>query len=151
MSVKFVRSPNRPLLIGAGIALLLLATFSAGGAAARHFPVPIVVMSGTRDAVLGAALLFVAVRRSQFAGATAVIVAALLTFSVALTALTSLVFASVHLSWWVTVDLAIAAVVISPFLFPWSRTANKPVLFWIAATIAAMTLLIGALALLARL
>lgn len=40
--------------------------------------VPWVLMHGARDAILGTALLFVALRKSQFAGVTAVIVAALL-------------------------------------------------------------------------
>ena len=48
------------------------------------------------------------------------------------------------------VVLAIAAIVVGPSLFPWSRTANKSVLFWTGLTIAAATLLIGAAALLAR-
>jgi hypothetical protein len=151
MTVKFVRAPNNLVLIAAGIALLLLA-FRAGMVATNHLPTPLVVGSFTRDAVLGAALLFVALRRSQFAGATAVIVATLLTFVVvAPMAFESVAFGSVHVTWSMAIYLAIAAGVIAPSLFPWSGTANKPVLFWMGLTFAAVTLLLGTIALTARL
>jgi hypothetical protein len=165
MPVKPVRSPNNFILIAAGIALLLMA-LRAGMAAASHYPIPTdcvggeaaaVAMSCTRDAILGTALLFVALRRSRFAGATAVIVATLLLFGVALpmfilaVASASMAFASFRVSWSVAIDLAIAASLIAPLLFPWSGTANKPVFFWVAITFASATLLIGSLAFLARL
>ena len=86
MSVKVVRAPNNPVLIGAGIALLLLAAWGVSGApaAARalQYRIPIWVLTGgdIRDGILGIALLYVALRRSKFAAATTVVVAALLTF-----------------------------------------------------------------------
>jgi hypothetical protein len=67
MSVKFVRAPNDPVLIAAGTALLLLAARNTTVAAAGHYPMPVVVTSGIGNAVLGTALLFVVLRRSQFA------------------------------------------------------------------------------------
>ena len=155
MAAKFVRAPNSPILIAAGIALLLLATFAAGKAAANHYPMPLVLLVAghvIRNAVLGAALLFVAIRRSPYAGATAAIVATLLTFGVVpQMAIASMANGSVHLTWLMTIDLAIAATVIVPSLFPWNGTANKPVLFWMGLTIAAAMLLIGSAGLLARL
>jgi hypothetical protein len=80
MVVKFVRAPNSPVLLAAGIALLLLAARNAEMAAAGHFPMALVVASCARNAILGAALLYVALRASRYAGVTAVIVATLLTF-----------------------------------------------------------------------
>jgi hypothetical protein len=87
MAAKFVRAPNSAVLIAGGIALLLLAVSGAGMAAANanHYRIPVltlVFMGGSGDAILGAALLFVALRRSQFSGATAVIVATVLAFGV---------------------------------------------------------------------
>jgi hypothetical protein len=157
MAVKFVRAPNSAVLIAGGIVLLLLAVRGAGMAAASANParIPVVVllvMGGARDAILGAALLVVALRRRQFAGATAVIVATLLTFGVVFGHVTSLVFGmSAHVTWWTAVYLAIAASVIGPSVFPWNLTANKPVLFWMGITIGAITLLLGAVVLMARL
>ena len=86
MSVKVVRAPNNPVLIGAGIALLLLAAWGVSGAPAAakalQYRLPMVVLAGgaIRDGILGIALLYVALRRSKFAAATTVVVAALLTF-----------------------------------------------------------------------
>lgn len=105
----------------------------------------------TRNAILGAALLFIALRRSQFAGATVVIVATFLTVGVALPALGSLTFGSVQMTWLDGIDLAIAVAILWPSIFPWSRSANKPVLFWVALTSGAMALLVGTVAILARL
>jgi len=157
MSVTFVRAPNSRVLIAGGIALLLLAARVAWTAAAiaNDYGLPVVslaVTGGAWDAIPGAALLFVVLRRSQFAGATAVIVATLLMFRVVFTHVTSLVFGrSAHVTWWTAVYLAIAAAVVGPSLFPWSRTANKPVFFWMGLTFATLTLLSGIVVLMARL
>ena len=138
MAVRFVRAPNSPALIAGGIALLLLAVRGAEMAAANandyRMPVAsLVVLGGASDAILGAALLFVALRRSQFAGAAAVIVATFLTFGIVLRHVTLLFFGTPgHVTWWTAVYLAIAATIVGPSLFPWSRRANKPVLFWMA-------------------
>ena len=157
MASKFVRTPNSAVLIAGGIALLLLAVRGAwtAVASANHYQLPVVdlvVIGGVWNAILGAALLFVAVRRSQFAGATAVVVATFLIFGVVFNRVTSLAFGlSAPLTWWTAIDLAIAASIVGPSLFPWSPTANKPVLFWMGLTIAALVILFGSLALLARL
>lgn len=154
MAAKFVRAPNSPVLFAAGIALLLLAVLAAGRAAANHYQMPaLLLVAGhiTRNAILGAALLFIALRRSQFAGATVVIVATFLTVGVALPALGSLTFGSVQMTWLDGIDLAIAVAILWPSIFPWSRSANKPVLFWVALTSGAMALLVGTVAILARL
>lgn len=96
--------------------------------------------------------LFIAVRRSQFAGAIAVVVATFLFLAVVFNCITSLAFGlSAPLTWWAAIYLAIAASIVGPSLFPWSPTANKPVLFWMGLTIAALVALFGSLALLARL
>lgn len=156
MSAKFVRAPNSPVLIAAGIALLLLAARGAWTAAANanHYRMPVgdlVFIGGAQDATLGTALLFFALRKSQFAGATAVTVATILTFGIVTRHVTSLVFGtSARVTWWTAVNLAIAACIIGPSLFPWSPTANKPVLFWMSITIAATTLLFGTVVLMAR-
>src|SRR5260221_9728959 len=157
MAVRFVRAPNNAVLIAGGIALLLLAVRGAGMAAAnandyRISVVHLVVLGGAWNAILGAALLLVALRRSQFAGAAAVIVATLMTFSVVFGLVASFaVRLSARLTWWTAVYLAIAATVVGPSLFPWSRTANKPALFWMGLTIGATTLLFGTVVLMARL
>lgn len=104
-----------------------------------------------RDAILGLALLFVALRRSQFAGVTAVIVATFLTFLVLASVLMSVAFRPFHASWWDAIYLTIAVAILWPSLFPWSRSANKPVLFWMCLTFAAATLLFGSPIVLARL
>src|SRR5437588_6934004 len=156
MAAKYVRAPNSAVPIAGGIALLLLAVSGARMAAANanHYRIPVltlVFIGGAGDAILGAALLFVGLRKSQFAGATAVIVATVLTFGIVARHVISLFFAaSAGVTWWTAVYLAIAAGLIGPSLFPWSWKANKPVLFWMALTVAALIILIGGLALLAR-
>lgn len=156
MAVKFVRAPNSAILIAGGIALLLLAVRGAEMAVANtnHYGVPVVglvVLGGAWNAILGAALLFATLRRSQFAGATAVIVASILMFGFVFNQVTSLAFGlTAHFSWWTAINLAIAASIVGPSLFPWSATANKPVLFWMGLTIAALVILFGSVALLAR-
>ena len=114
---------------------------------------PLALVSGgvVRDVILGLALVFVALRGSKFAGATAVIAATFLIFGVAVKTFTSLTFASVHFSWWSGIEAALAIVILWPSLFPWSRSANTPVLYWMALTFGALTLLGGTLAILARL
>jgi len=120
--------------------------------ATSQLPMPLVVGSFTRDAIFGAALLFAALRKSQFAGAAAIIVATFLTLGVvAPIAFDSVAFESVHQTRWMAIDLAIATIVIAPSLFPWSGSANKPVLFWIGLTIGATALLLLTAAVLARL
>lgn len=156
MTRRFVRAPNASLLIAAGVALILLAMLNAGMAVphANNYRIEMVValaIGVLRNATLGMALLFVAIRRSQFAGATAVIVATFLIFGVALNAFASLAFSSVDLSWWSLIDLAIAAAILWPSLFPWSLSANRPILFLIASTFGALSLIGGSLAMLARL
>ena len=156
MAVKSVRSPNSIALIASGIALLLLAALGARMAAANanHYQMPMVFLAGgpIRNAILGAALLIVALRTSQFAGATAVIVATFITFSVVFGQVTSFAFGlPSHVTWWTAVYLVIAASLIGASLFPWSRFANKPALRLMGVTFAMLTLLVGSLALLARL
>jgi hypothetical protein len=157
MAVRFVRAPNSPALIAGGIALLLLAVRGADMAAAnaidyRMSVASLAIMGGGWDAILGAALLFVALRRSQFAGAAAVIVATFLTFGIVLKHVTLLFFGTPgHVSWWTAFYLGIAATIVAPSLFPWSRTANKPALFWMGLTIGATTLFLGTLAIIVRL
>lgn len=156
MAVKFVRASNRAVLFAGGIALLLLAVRGAEMAVANlnHYRIPVVdlvVIGGARDTILGAALLFVTLRRSQFEGATAVIVASILMFNIVFYHVASLAFGlTAHLTWWTAIYLALAASIIGPSLFPWSPTANKPVLFWMGLTIAALVVLFGSVILLAR-
>jgi len=152
MSASFVRAPNNPVLITAGMALLSLAASKAAVATANHYPMPMVVIGSFRDASLGIVLLIVMLRWSRFAGATAVIVATFLVFGIAVEYVTLLASeGSARLNWWTAVHLAIAGSLVGPSLFPWNSTANKPVLFWMALTIGAMTLLIGGFAILVRL
>jgi hypothetical protein len=156
MTLKFVRAPKTPVLIAAGMALLLLATVGAGMVAtsANPYRLPVVIRASgaIHDAIFGIALLFVALRRSPFAGATAVIVATFIAFNVVLNRATSLVFGlSDRVTWWTAVYLAIAASVIGSSLFPWSRTANKPAFILMGLTFATLTLLMVSLAVLARL
>lgn len=157
MASKFVRAPNSAVLIAGGIALLLLAVRGAwtAEANANHYQIPVVdllIIGGASNGILGAALLLVAVRRDQLAGAMAVIVATFLIFGVVFDRVTSLVFGlSAPLTWWTAIYLSIAAIIIAPSLFPWSPSANKPALFWMGLTIAALVILVGSLALLARL
>lgn len=157
MTSKLVRAPNSVVLIAGGIVLLLLAVRGAWTAVANanHYHLTVadlVVIGGAWNAILGAALLFIAVRRSQFAGAIAVVVATFLFLAVVFNCITSLAFGlSAPLTWWAAIYLAIAASIVGPSLFPWSPTANKPVLFWMGLTIAALVALFGSLALLARL
>ncbi len=157
MAAKVVRAPNSAVLVAGGSALLLLALRGAGMAVAdaNHYPIPLVsrvVMGGALDAILGTALLFVALRKSQFAGATAVIVATFLTFGLAMKVLGVLVFGlPFHLGWVGAFDLAIVAAIVGPLLFPWNRNANRRVFFWMGLTFATLTLLVGSLVVLARL
>jgi hypothetical protein len=65
MAVKLVRVPNSAVLIAGGIALLLLAVRGAGMAVgdANHYAIPLVsraAIGGALDAILGTAVLFVA-------------------------------------------------------------------------------------------
>jgi hypothetical protein len=82
-----------------------------------------------------------------------VVVATLLIFVavVAPLAFASVGLGSFHVTWFTAIHLAIAAGVIAPSLFPWSGAANKPVLFWMVLTFAAVTLLVGTSVLLVRL
>ncbi len=157
MASKVVRAPNSVVLIAGGIALLLLAVRGAWTAMANanHYRIPVAdlaVIGGAWNAILGAGLLFAGIRKSQFAGGIAVVVATFLIFGLLLNGVASLAFGlSAPLTWWTAVYLAIAASIVGPSLFPWSSTANKPALFWIGLTIAALVILFGSLALLARL
>ena len=155
MATKVVRAPNNQILIAAGVTLLVLAAFGAWTATTSNpYSIPVVswvIIRGGRDAVLGAALLFAALRKSRFTGATAVIVATVLMSGIAMKAFASAAFGLVfHLAWGDAFDLAIAAAIVAPLLFPWNSNANKPVLFWAGLTFATLTLLVGSLAVLAR-
>jgi hypothetical protein len=156
IEVKFVRAPNKISLLAAAIALVLLATLSARAALANahHYRVPGVILAGgaIRDVVFAAALLFAALSRSRFAGPTSTIIATLLTFVVTAPLVIHFVaFGSVHPSWWDAIYLALAAAIAGPSLFPWSASANWPVLFCVVLTFAAATLLLGSAAVVARL
>jgi hypothetical protein len=155
MTFKLVRAPNSSVLIVVGMALLLFGTMSIERAVLNanphHFPVVVLAEGGIKDAVFGVALLYVALRKSQFAGATAVIIATFLTFGVVFSHATSLAFGlSDHITWWDAVYPAIAASILGLSLFPWSQTTNKPALFLMGLTFATLTFLVGSLALLAR-
>lgn len=157
MAAKVVRVSNSALPTAGGIALLLLAFRGAAMAIANagRYGMPVgaaALMGGGLDAIFGAALVVVALRKSQFTGVTAVIVATSLLFSFAFSHVSSLAFGlSAHFTLWTAIDLAIAGVIIWPSLFPWSSTANKPTFFWMGLTVAVWTLILGSLALLARL
>ena len=157
MAAKAVRASDSALPIAGGTALLLLALRGAATAIAElgHYGMPVgaaAFMGGGWDAIFGAALVIVALRKGQFAGVTAVIVATSLLFRFAFSNIASLAFGlSTHFTWWTAIHLAIAVVIIWPTLFPWSSTANKPTFFWMRLTVASWTLMLGSLALLARL
>lgn len=156
MPAKSLRAPTSPVLIVAGTALLLLAALGTRAAVlnASHYQVPVVVLAGgaIKQAILGMALLFVGVRQSKFAGPTAVIVATFITFGFALEFVGWLVFGtSVRVSWVAAINVAIAAGILWPSIFPWSWSANKPVFFWAGLTFGTLTLLFGTVILLARL
>ena len=155
MAVRSIRAPNNLVLIAAGIALLLLAVLGVrtAVASAHLYRIPVWALSGNAitNAMFGTALLFVALRGSQFAGATAVIVATVITFVFMLYHVTSLVFGlSDHISWWSAVYPVIAASLLGASLFPWSRPANKPALLLMGLTFAILTLLFGTVTFLAR-
>jgi len=155
MAVRSIRAPNSLVLIAAGIALLLLAVLGTrtAVASAHLYRIPVWALSGNAitNAMFGAALLVVALRRSQFAGATAVIVATVITFVFVLYHVTSLVFGlSDHISWWSAVYPVIAASLLGASLFPWSRPANKPALLLMGLIFAILTLLFGTVTFLAR-
>jgi hypothetical protein len=155
MATRSIRTPNNGILIAAAITLLYLATFRAWRATVSNpYSIPVVpwvAMHCARDAILGIALLIVALRKSQFAGAIAVIVATLLMFTVALPVVTDMAFGlAFHPSWWAALYLAIAAAIAGPLLFPWSSNANRPVFLWMGLTFGTMTLLLGSVAILAR-
>ena len=155
MAVRSIRAPNNLVLVAAGTALLLLAVLGVrtAVASAHLYRIPVWALSGNAitNAMFGAALLVVALRRSQFAGATAVIVATVITFVFVLYHVTSLVFGlSDHISWWSAVYPVIAASLLGASLFPWSRPANKPALLLMGLIFAILTLLFGTVTFLAR-
>lgn len=111
----------------------------------------LVALGGAWDAILGTALIVVALRRSQFTGATAVIVATVTVFGFALRQVTSLAFGLPdHIGWATAVHQAIAVGLIGSSLFPWSRTANKPALLLMGLTFASLVLFYDTVTLLAR-
>ena len=155
MAVRSIRAPNSLVLIAAGIALLLLGVLGVrtAVASAHLYRIPVWALSGNAitNAMFGAALLFVALSGSQFAGATAVIVATVITFVFMLYHVTSLVFGlSDHISWWSAVYPVIAASLLGASLFPWSRPANNPALWLMGLIFAILTLLFGTVTFLAR-
>jgi hypothetical protein len=156
MQTKFVRTPNRPVLIVAGLALLLLAitAIEAGAVNANHYRVPLIVLaeSGIIDAFFGLALVYAALRKNQFAGATAVVIATFLVFGILMHALMAVTFRlPFGLGWERVLTIAIAGALLSQSIFPWSRSANKPVFFWMALTFGSLAILFGSVVLLARL
>jgi hypothetical protein len=158
MTAKFVRAPNRPVLVGAALAFLLFAAWGVQNAAATvvalnyRMPLWILAAGAIRDAIFGIALLYVALRKSQFAGATAVVIATFLIFGIALDAFASVAFGlAFHIGWGKVETVAIAGAILWPSVFPWSRSANKPVLFWMALTFGLLTLLMGSAMILVRL
>jgi hypothetical protein len=155
MASKLVRANSRTVLIAAGVAFLVLAMSAAQSAIvmAHRYQIPLWMVSGgaIRDVILGLGLVFFSIRRSKFAGAMAVIAATFLLFGLALRIFTSLASASVHFSWWNGIDVALAIAILWPSIFPWSRSANTPVLFWMTLTFGALTLVFGTVAILARL
>jgi hypothetical protein len=156
MQAKFVRAPNRAVLIVAGLALLLFAMVGIEGAVLNenHYRVPVMVLAegAIMDALFGLALLYVAFRKSQFAGATAVVIATFLMFGILMDAFASVAFGlDFHVGWGKASAFAIAAAMLWASIFPWSPSANKPVFFWMALTFGGLTLLVGSAALLARL
>jgi len=156
MSVKSIRAPSNPVLIAAGLALLLLAALGAKTAAANvnHYRIPTAVLAegAMMDAFLGSALIFVALRRSKYAGVTSVVVASFLLFGLAMQIVASVAFrVPLHVTWWNGIILAIAATILWPSVLPWSPSANKPVFFWMGLTFGAMALLLGTVVVLARL
>jgi hypothetical protein len=155
MPAKSIRAPNSFVLIAAGTALLLFAELGTRAAvmSANHY-VPVMALAGGPiiDAILGISLLFAGLRQSQFAGVAAVIVATLIIFSLALKYFGWLVFgAPARVSWWTAIEVALVAGILWPSIFPWSWSANKPVLLWAGLTFGAQTLLLGTIILLARL
>jgi hypothetical protein len=104
MNVEGIRAPSNPVLIAAGLALLLLAALGAKTAAANanHYRIPTVVLAegAIIDAFLAAALFFVALRRSRYAGVTSVVVASFLLFGLAMKIVTSVAFSlPLHVTW----------------------------------------------------
>ena len=156
MGSKIVRAPDSRVLIVAGVALLLLAVRDAGMIAANtnHYQpevMRVLAVGVITKAILGMVLLFIAVLRGRFAWAIAVIIATFLAFGFALNAFTSLAFASVQYSWWNLIYLALAMAILWPLTIPWGWSANRPVIFLMGSIFGALTLLVGTLALLARL
>lgn len=156
MTAKFVRAPNRPVLVVGGLAFLLLAIVGVQRAvlSPNHYRLPAWMLAGGPivDAILGVALLYVVLRKSQFAGATAVVIATFLMFGILFEAFVSVAFGlAFHVTWGKVAVIAIATAILLPSVFPWSWSANKPVLFWMAVTFGLLTLFIGSLMILARL
>ena len=153
MGGRIVRSPKSPVLIAAGIAFLLLATAAMKAQSWYDYRVPVVVLAIPilEYAILGTALLIVAILRSRFAGVVAVIVATFITFEVVAGAVLPLAFGgSARVNWLSAINLAIAGAILGTSAFPWNWPANKLVLFWMGLTFGTLTLLFGTVVLLAR-
>ena len=156
MAFKSVRAPNIFALIAGAIALLLLGVRGVWTAAAfaNHSRVPFALLaaSSITAVIFGLALLYVALRKSRFAGTTAVIIGTFLTFGVIADHATALAFGlSDPVSWWTAIDLTIAVTILGSSLFPWSPADNKPAFFWMGLTFATLTLLFGTSVLMVRL
>jgi hypothetical protein len=156
MAAKLVRAPNSHILIVAGLALLLLGAVGVERAVlnTHHYRVPVMLLAegAVVNAVFGIALLYVAIRRSQFAGVTAVIIATFIAFAVVSQMVVSLaVWRPPHVTWWTAINLAIAGAIAWPSVFPWNWSANKPALIWMAATFGTLTFFFATLAILVRL
>lgn len=156
MAAKLVRAPNIPILIVAGSALLLLGAVGVEKALLNNNHYNGIVVQWLAEgpmviAILGIALLYLALRRSRFAGIAAVIIATFLTFGVAFGIVMQLAVGRPrYVTWWTAIYLAIAGAIVWPSVFPWDQTANKPALFWMAVTFGTLTLLFIALAILVR-
>jgi hypothetical protein len=154
MTVKLVGAPNRPVLIVAGLALFLFAAAAIETQDWYDYRLPVAVLAipTLEYAILGTALLTVAILRSRFASVTAVIIATFITADVVIGTALPLVFGgSVHVNWRIAINLAIAAAIFGASVFPWSWPGNKPLLIWMGLTFGAMIVLTGTVILLARL
>ena len=151
MSATSVRSPNNPILITAGIALLLMAIAIMKGAPWDNYRIPVAVIAipALEYVIFAIALLYVGLRRSPFAGATATVIATFILFGLVLKFVPLAFGGSVHVTWLTAANLAIVVAVLGPLVFPWSPS-NKPALLWLGLTFGALALVTGAAILLAR-
>lgn len=158
VNVKSIRAPSGPVLIAAGIAFLLHAALGVQVAATvtktiqYRAPTWLLAGSAIRNGILGLALIWVALSRSRYAGATAVVVGTLVIFSVASTIVTDMTFGlAFHPSWWTALDLTIATILLWSAVLPWNDVVSKPALSCMTITLGALSVLVSAVIALARL